>query len=200
MSIVDSVFWVFYATTYDVLPISLPSYQDTLNRACLKLMQRIPSGGDVLDGSPAMLTRAVKKPQCRALSIDLQLSDLDARLAFHDSAFDAALSVMVLYALEDPSSFLRELRLVTRQQGTLVLVTTDDRPLFLPGAKEIILSNRFPEAIWRLGALVGVGAVNAIIDRRLRRQYTGSTEAALTAHLEAADWCVEHIERCYVDG
>ena len=45
MSIVDSVFWVFYATTYDVLPISLPSYQDTLNRACLKLMQRIPSGG-----------------------------------------------------------------------------------------------------------------------------------------------------------
>ena len=153
-----------------------------------------------VDGSPAMLTRAVKKPQCRALSIDLQLSDLDARLAFHDSAFDAALSVMVLYALEDPSSFLRELRLVTRQQGTLVLVTTDDRPLFLPGAKEIILSNRFPEAIWRLGALVGVGAVNAIIDRRLRRQYTGSTEAALTAHLEAADWCVEHIERCYVDG
>ncbi|TLM99147.1 MAG: class I SAM-dependent methyltransferase [Actinobacteria bacterium] len=214
--------WDIYARAYDALPIALPSYPRTVARVCGRLSREVPRAGRVLDagcgtgnyaldlaargydvvgldGSAAMLARANKKASAQSLGVALQQVDLAAGLPFGDASFDAAVSVMVLYAMENPAALLRELRRVTRTHGVLILVTTDDRSLVLPGVREVLHEHGLVRGSWRLGLLLGVGVLNAVIDARFGRQYVGFTEAELRLHLQDTGWKVEEATPCYVD-
>lgn len=215
-------FWDIYAWSYDSLPRALPSYFRTLELVCDRLNRAVLPGCHVLDagcgtgnyalelavrgyrvdavdGSSTMLARAAAKVDASTLDVTLTRSDLMVPLPFDTASFDAAVCIMVLYALDDPATLLREINRVVRPSGLLILVTPNSRSLVLPSVREVFREYPFWQAISCLGSLLGVGIMNTIINAQFGRKYRSFTALELEDVLYRSNWVVAETGRCYVE-
>jgi ubiquinone/menaquinone biosynthesis C-methylase UbiE len=74
-----------------------------------------------IDLSPRMLRRAVKRAERLGRQVDFVLADAQC-LPFRDGSFDAITATCVFCSVPDPVQGLRELRRVSRQDGSTLLL------------------------------------------------------------------------------
>lgn len=141
-------FWDWYAVVYDSIRDLFP-YQELLRETVLALRLK-ESGLAILDAgcgtgnlartlscypvtvhgidrSPAMVKRAREKPLKRNVAHFL-IADLNETLPYHDSTFDHAVSLNVLYAVKNPAFVLGELSRVVKFGSMLVLALPTHNP------------------------------------------------------------------------
>jgi ubiquinone/menaquinone biosynthesis C-methylase UbiE len=82
-----------------------------------------PAGSRVvaIDLSPGMLRRAVKRAERLGRRVDFALADAQ-RLPFREGSFDAVAATCVFCSVPDPVQGLRELRRVSRREGSTLLL------------------------------------------------------------------------------
>jgi ubiquinone/menaquinone biosynthesis C-methylase UbiE len=106
------------------------------------------------------------------------LHDLRDALPFEDAAFDAVISVMVLYALPSPRSAVRELVRVLRPGGALVLVNACKPVEVLGALGELRGEDGMGAALAAANSLFTVGLYNLVIARRQRKHTYHYTSVA----------------------
>jgi ubiquinone/menaquinone biosynthesis C-methylase UbiE len=74
-----------------------------------------------IDLSPGMLRRAVKRAERLGRPVDFILADAQ-RLPFREGSFDAVAATCVFCSVPDPVQGLRELRRVSRREGSTLLL------------------------------------------------------------------------------
>jgi len=74
-----------------------------------------------IDLSPGMLRRAVKRAERMSRQVDFALADAQ-RLPFRDGSFDTVTATCVFCSVPDPLQGLRELRRVSRREGSTLLL------------------------------------------------------------------------------
>ena len=86
-------------------------------------LQYYPAGSRVvaIDLSPGMLRRAVKRAERLGRQVDFILADAQ-RLPFRDDSFDTVTATCVFCSVPDPVQGLRELRRVSRREGSTLLL------------------------------------------------------------------------------
>ena len=74
-----------------------------------------------IDLSPGMLRRAVKRAERMGRQVDFALADAQ-RLPFREGSFDTITATCVFCSVPDPVQGLRELRRVSRREGSTLLL------------------------------------------------------------------------------
>jgi ubiquinone/menaquinone biosynthesis C-methylase UbiE len=74
-----------------------------------------------IDLSPGMLRRAVKRAERMGCQVDFALADAQ-RLPFREGSFDTITATCVFCSVPDPVQGLRELRRVSRREGSTLLL------------------------------------------------------------------------------
>ena len=151
--------WHLYERVYDSILLRLIPYQRLLKNAVQNLNSRdglayLDAGcgtGNLLalllstdlrieavgaDFSPAMLKRAAVKLESSGNRVRFFEVDLNKELPFANSQFDGATCLNVLYALNEPDLFIRELNRVLKPGGVVIISTPLLRPKIFPIAKE----------------------------------------------------------------
>jgi len=151
---VEKALWKVYATVYDGILLRFLPYltllgqvkevlgvkdrRRVLDAGCGTgnlIQSMIKSSVSVsvvgIDFDRAMLERARAKIGVND-RVTLRKGSLDHPLPFADEEFDGIACVNVLYALADPSHFMKECRRVLKAKGKMVLVTPPEQPKMGP--------------------------------------------------------------------
>ncbi len=151
---VEKALWKVYATVYDGILLRFLPYLTLLGRVKealgVKDRRRVLDAGCGtgnliqsmikssvsisivgIDFDRAMLERARAKIGVNG-RVTLRKGSLDHPLPFANEEFDGIACVNVLYALADPSHFMKECRRVLKAKGKMVLVTPPEQPKMGP--------------------------------------------------------------------
>jgi ubiquinone/menaquinone biosynthesis C-methylase UbiE len=101
-----------------------------------------------IDLSPGMLRRAVKRAERMGRQVDFALADAQ-RLPFREGSFDAIAATCVFCSVPDPVQGLRELRRVSRPEGSTLLLEHVRAKNPLLGK---VMDWLNPVAVWMSGA------------------------------------------------
>jgi ubiquinone/menaquinone biosynthesis C-methylase UbiE len=167
---VVNYFWNIYSWVYDAALLELMPYQNMLRLAGETLtprqggtyfdagcgtgnlianLSKINDGINIVgaDSSSVMLKRAINKMVAREDSVDFYQLYLNKEIPFENNSFDGASCINVLYVLDQPVIFIKELQRVLKDKGKLILATPLNEPKLLPVLNEHIdiLKVKYPK-------------------------------------------------------
>jgi ubiquinone/menaquinone biosynthesis C-methylase UbiE len=180
---VEKIIWQIYACVYDLILERFIPYQQIIDKAITALNPE--EGGNYLDAgcgtgnflveiglrckeskmagidySSAMVKRARKKLIKHNLSADLQIVDLNSVLPFNRCHFDGIICSNVLYAIKDPSKLVKDLSIILKDRGRLILTTPLYEHKMLPVIREHI--THFKNKYGVFGKLFFIGQMSYI--------------------------------------
>ncbi len=152
-------FWNIYSWVYDAALLELIPYQNMIrltgealaprqggtyfDAGCgtgnlVASLSKINDGINLVgaDSSSVMLKRAANMMAPREDSVDFYQLDLNKAIPFESNSFDGVTCINVLYVLDQPVLFIKELHRVLKDKGKLILATPLNEPKLLPVLSE----------------------------------------------------------------
>lgn len=192
-----------------------PFYRDLIDRTANKfdsndtivdagggtgnLAQKLRQNGSsviVADVSKPMVANA--KSKLGTSNIEYVQTDLDTGLPFSDQNIDGVAALNVLYLLEEPNQFLREVQRVLSPGGTFVVSGPTPNPSMWPLLRSVLGELKRTRSISDILGLLKVFKLQSqITDQVGNGTLHGMSESDWKDHLTSAGFSIQKIESIY---